>query len=289
MGEPIMRNQIHRPAEIFCYPPESKTSEAIEAWKSHYCIYQNKRCDKKSEHVLMAESNIPFGCCSVHHKGKHMHQSRPHIICPKRLEERGLVFNDAARTLQNPRDFYTIREINVRGLGRVDFFLVNYDENSDRITDFCAFELMTVSTTNTGGIIRGLLDHIKNRGIKRKYKYGINYRQVLGRMESQFFVKGKSIADMGKHIIWAVQDVLYDYLVGEYKLSIKQGFNPKNPIGMIVYTLDDSLDGTYVLRRSSEFWGTIDDWKGLLVLKEMPDLDALTKQLLEKLRSNLKR
>lgn len=281
--EPIRRNRIHRPAEIFCYPPESTTSEAIEAWKSYYCIYQNKRCDKKSEHVLMAESNIPFGCCSVHHKGK------PHIICPKRLEERRLIFKDAARVLQNPRDFHIMREINVKGLGRVDFFLVNYAETNDTITDFCAFEVMTVSTTSTGGIIRGLLDHIKNRAMKRKYKYGINYRQVLGRMESQFFVKGKAIAQMGKNMVWAIQDVLYDYLAEEYEIHIKRGFNPKKPIGMIVYALNDSSDGNYVLRRSSEYWGTIDEWEGLLTLKDIPNSDVLTKKLLEKLRSDLKR
>jgi hypothetical protein len=237
----------------------------------------------------MGQFDMPFGCCSVYHKGRHSKDSEPHIICPHRLTENALIFEDAARVLEDKSKFSNVDEVNVRGLGRFDHFLVNYDEKLGKVKDFVALEDMTVSTTSTGGIIHGLIDHIQKRNLQEKYKYGINYRQVLGRMESQFFVKGKAMARMGKHIVWCVQDVLYDYLCGEYRIEgIKEGFDPDKPIGIVVYSMYGSPQSGYHLRRSGEFWGTMDEWGGLLESRSVLNISQLSNMLSKKLQSHLR-
>lgn len=274
---------MHRPAEIFTHTPESPNNEAKQAWSGHQCQYLGSTCVKKSQHELLSGRDLPFGVCSVYHRGEHLQNEEPHVICPRRFEQDDLIFKDAARLLQDPENFYVLREV-YSGVGDFDYFVINYDEEANELVDFCALEVMTVSTTSTGGIIRSLLDHLDHdKKLEQDYNYGINYRQVLGRMESQLFLKGSAIMALGKRMVWAIQDVFWEYMLHNHPVDIAEGFDPEKPVGMTVYSLDGTPQAGYTIRNSGEYWGELNDWLSLLYPKIYFDTEDLENRLTKKL------
>lgn len=191
------------------------------------------------------------------------------------------MFKDAARVLADPDNFEVVDEVHF-AVGHFDFFVVNTDADGT-VTDFCGLEPMMVSTTQTGGIIRGLIDYLEDdRTFDDRYDYGINYRQVLGRMESQLFLKGSVVAEMGEQMMWAVQDVFWEYILDNHPVELEEGFDEDKPVGMVVYTLDGDQQSGYDVRRQKEYWGTLDEWLSLLYPKADYTRESLQQKLTEK-------
>lgn len=272
---------MHRPAEIFGHSTENDTDEKESDIKEQRCPFIDKRCQKVSQHELMEGRDLQFGVCSAHHSGRHHDGTVPYIMCPKRIEQNGIMFKDAARVLNDSNNFEVLDEITYE-VGDFDFFVVNTDESGE-VTDFCGLEPMMVSTTQTGGIIKGLLDYLDDESdFKNRYTFGINYRQVLGRMESQLFLKGSVVADMNEQMMWAVQDVFWEYILDNHPVQLEEGFDEEKPVGMVVYTLDGDPSTGYNVRRQKEFWGDLDDWLSLLYPKVEFNREELRQKLTEK-------
>ena len=71
----------HEVAEVFGYPGRLGESET---WAGYQCPFLESICIKKSQHRILSEK-IPFGACSVWHKGRAMVSMTPYIICPARF------------------------------------------------------------------------------------------------------------------------------------------------------------------------------------------------------------
>lgn len=276
-----MQVQMHRAAEIFGHSTETDSAQKQTDIEKQRCPFTDSRCQKASQHELMEGRELQFGVCTAHHSGRHHDGSAPYIICPKRIEQNGTMFKDAARSLDNPDDFEVLDEITFE-VGDFDFFVVNTDEDGE-VTDFCGLEPMMVSTTQTRGIIESLLDYLDDDSeFQQRYSYGINYRQVLGRMESQLFLKGSVVADMNEQMMWAVQDVFWEYILDNHPVQLEEGFDEGKPVGMAVYTLDGKASTGYTVRRQKEFWGDLDDWLSLLYPKVEFDREELQQKLTQK-------
>jgi hypothetical protein len=272
---------MHTPAEIFGHTPEGNHPDKESDIEDQRCPFKGGRCSKVSQHSMMEDRDLRFGACSIHHGGRHLDGSAPHIVCPKRIEQDDIMFKDAARVLADPDNFEVVDEVHF-AVGHFDFFVVNTDADGT-VTDFCGLEPMMVSTTQTGGIIRGLIDYLEDdRTFDDRYDYGINYRQVLGRMESQLFLKGSVVAEMGEQMMWAVQDVFWEYILDNHPVELEEGFDEDKPVGMVVYTLDGDQQSGYDVRRQKEYWGTLDEWLSLLYPKADYTRESLQQKLTEK-------
>jgi hypothetical protein len=147
-------------------------------------------CAKRSTHRDIG--HIPFGVCSVWYKPGFSEQSMPHIICPKRLGTRPVV-QEAVASLAFKNGIELLDSVRISPLGTMDYVAVAYDKDSNKVVDFAGIEVMAVSTTSTGRIIRAYLDVLDGRP-GGNYDYGINYRQVLSRMLVQLCAKGAAFS-----------------------------------------------------------------------------------------------
>ncbi len=97
---------------------------------------------------------------------------------------------------------------------------MNIEQDTGRILDFCVLEVMALSTTTTGHIIHSMFEMLEIAPPLPVYKYGLNLRQVVSRMIVQMIVKAYATAQWRKRTIWAMQDILYDYLVQTTMLNL---------------------------------------------------------------------
>lgn len=263
---------MHNPAEIFGYTPEQEADEKKENLDNEYCRFIDGKCTKKSEKESIEKRSLQFGVCSAYHSGRHMGDAEPCIICPRRIEQNDVIFYDAARVLGNSDNFEIKKEIHISAIdSKFDYFVTNQNDVGE-ITDFCALEPMMLSTSDTGDLVDGFLDFLDYGEMDDRYGYGINWRQVIGRMESQLFMKGRIIEDMNEQMMWGIQDVFWDYIkhnhpVLEEPLNIERGFSEEKPVGLVIYTLDGSPEVGYNVRRKNEYWGDTEDWLDLLYPK----------------------
>lgn len=276
---------LHRPAEIFGVDLDKLGSVQPSSIRERFCVYQGERCTKLSQHSFLAGRNMPFGACSVWHTPEFGEQAIPHVICPKRFLESGIVFREAAKTLEGRGDVVVIPEVHLSSLGRIDYIVANYVEGESRISDFCALEIMTVSTTGTGGIIKSMLEVVDKNKLPANSVYGINYRQVLGRMESQLFIKGSVFNSWGKKTIWVVQDVFYDYILSNFDLNLSPGLGPKGAVGVLSMSLVKDRSGKLTLTKKGASHGSLEEWKKLMLSKDLLKKEDAESIFLKKISS----
>lgn len=286
-------------AEIFGYPAYANDAEALQTRSRYLCPFQKEKsgtlrnCNKLSQHSLFDKFNqtgVPFGACSVWHKARNEKEYRPHIICPARFLQSHAIFNDAKLILRNWRSsshYIVIREVNL-ALGRLDYVLVNYDTASAEIVDTCILEVMAVSTTTTGDIIRSMFERLGiQKAAKKTYKYGINYRQVVSRMLIQLVAKSHAADVWNARMVWAIQDVLYDYMQRSTKLELQDitmaGLeNSQSDTFFFVYKLaTNSTHQPYTLSLDKIKGGKLADMKKILEPKDIPSR-ADWQQLIQK-------
>lgn len=273
-------------SEVFGYPGDSQTQEAVDSRQNYHCPFLNRRCIKKSQYRGLPE-NIPFGVCSVWYKGQ-AGKSTPHIICPIRFQQEKTIFKDAARLLsvKLDKEVIVIPEITIQSFGRVDFVVAQRDKVEKTIEDFIILEVMAVSTTGTGQIIRSMLDVLNNTR-NASTKYGINFRQVISRLIVQGIVKAEACEAWQKSMIWAVQDVFFNYVVKTTRLKLEKlpdlpDESYKNyPVIFHVYEhlLNEEVANMYSLKLSSVYGGTIQDVMGMLQGSSIPKLETVRKAI----------
>ena len=178
-------------------------------------------------------------------------EAQPHIICPIRFVQDRRIFLDAV-TLFEPQDNTRIIVVPELGLpiGRIDYILVQYDLTSQRVHDFLVLEVMACSTTSTGDVLRSFHNILQERPTEQRLKYGINYRQVLSRMMVQVLAKAYACERWRVPMIWAVQDVLFNYMQATTKVQLEL-LQPTDlrsqivvsPILFFVYGMDMDTNG----------------------------------------------
>ncbi|MEO0249754.1 MAG: NotI family restriction endonuclease [candidate division WOR-3 bacterium] len=213
------RSYQRRVAEAFGYPPEASSPQAVQARTEHLCPFLGVRCVKPSQHRDY-DPKVPFGACSVWHRGRGVQEPQPYIICPIRFVQEQRVFLDASRLLSGTGEVVVIPEISLP-IGRIDYILSLIDPLTQKVADFIVLEVMTCSTTSTGDVLRSLHDILEGRVTERRLKYGINFRQVVSRMTVQVLAKAHACERWHKRLVWAVQDVLYQYMRATTKLDLE--------------------------------------------------------------------
>jgi len=273
----------HRPSEIFGYPPENSEMEALRSRREYLCPFLHGRCTKKSTHYLLEGRKTPFGVCSVWHYGRTGREPIPHIICPARFQESNIIFQSTSGILGSTRRLIFVPEVKVSELGTVDWFVVNFNPEKPEIINFYGLEVMAVSTTMTGQIVKAMLDSFKGR-LLDKYGYGVNYRQVVSRMIVQLLKKGMAFDSWGRKFIWVIQDALYEYMISAYSLELKDGL--EQPVGLSVFSLTkNEKSNRFDLQHIYDKSGTLEDFTRMLAprLTEVPSEDRVKEILVQKI------
>jgi hypothetical protein len=125
-------------AEVFGYPINNQTPEAIRHREKRLCPFNNKvpNCTKD-------KANDPLGVCSVYEANTLA------ITCPVRLRQNWFIADDAAAFFFPPQANWTslvevrLNDKNGKAAGNKDVVLVSYDDKG-RITDFGSVEVQAV-------------------------------------------------------------------------------------------------------------------------------------------------
>ena len=141
-------------AEVFGYPADNQSTQAIRYRSRRLCPFNNKvpNCTKD-------KAKNPLGVCSVFYDGS------PAITCPIRFREDWLITDDAASFFFNDDTAWSsLTEVRLndalgKSAGNIDIVLAAYDENG-KIFDFGAVEIQAVYIS---GNVRDPFEHyIKN-------------------------------------------------------------------------------------------------------------------------------
>jgi hypothetical protein len=140
----------HPLAEVFGFPTDNFSAEAIRHRQSKLCPYNNKvpNCTKD-------KANDPLGVCSV------VEETRLVVTCPVRFRQNWIIVDDAADFFFSPKTRWTsltevrLKEKSGKTAGKIDVVLVAYD-NHGKVTDFGALEVQAVYIT---GNVRNPFEH----------------------------------------------------------------------------------------------------------------------------------
>jgi Restriction endonuclease NotI len=282
-------------AEVFGYPPELETAEAREARGGYICPFIGSRCVKKSQH-RNHDPGIPFGACSVWHKGEADSEMQPYVVCPVRFTEQQRVFRDVQKLFSNEHvlQVQMIEELNLSEIGRIDQILVEVDPRDMSLHDFNILEIMACSTTGTGFVIEAFNKALRREPTTGRLSYGINYRQVLSRMAVQALSKIEACEQWGAHMVWAIQDTLYKYMssstmldLPDFSVSILDGGNVENlpPLLLFVYRMEKSIEGKFSLVLSEVRGGTAAQFAEVMRPRRLPSRDSVVARLVAKIRA----
>ena len=137
-------------------------------------------------------TELPIGVCSVIHHGGVC------TTCPRRFEEPG-TFDRVPHVLEDVAHHYLgdfnnvvpFAEVNLPGIGHIDYVLVRHKPMQAEVDDFVTVEFQADSTTGTGQIVKALQDFINGEDIADKsYKFGMNTYDTIKRSMSQLLNKG---------------------------------------------------------------------------------------------------
>jgi hypothetical protein len=187
--------------------------------------------------------------------------------------------------------YLVLHEIGLQ-LGRLDYVIVEFDRRAKVLRHFLLLEVMAVSTTTTGQVIRCMLDTLQNRPRPARYNYGINLRQVVSRMMIQVIAKAHATAQWNIPVVWAIQDVLFQFMLSTTRLRLtpvdlnQDHISTSLPILFFIYTMQPSLPGgTYQLHLAEVWGGTLGEIEEVLIPKVIPTRKEITEVLLASIQA----
>ena len=286
------RSYERKVSEIFGYTSEASSEEILRVRREYECPFLRARCVKPSQHRNY-DSSIPFGACSVWHRGKGISAPQPYVICPIRFVQDGRIFLDASRflELQDHNEIIVLPKVSL-SMGRFDYILAQYNTTTNEVADFVVLEVMACSTTMTGDVLQSLHDILQGRITERRLKYGINFRQVVSRMMVQVLAKAYACEKWNKRMVWAVQDVLYSYMKATTKIDLQKipattSENPPSdmPILFYVYGMEMGEEGErFRLKLKEIYGGTKESFARILEPIELPETNRLLELIQQKIQ-----
>ena len=236
----MIASSMPRIAEIYC-EGTLNNQNLIGLVKSQHCRIRDAKCDgggnRYSSNIdvpssqfsgIVTEREICSSVCSIN-----VTEEKNWIVCPRRLFYLGGVSgkNDPQNSLKNfvknksglAGQVAWWKEVKFKSFDNrgnsfdytFDYVLASYDiKNSCVLSPPIIVEVMT-SSTSGGNKKKGttIPQSFQNLVISGQHSApGINYRQVWGRMISQFFVKSQVAANWGGKTFWIIQDSLLDYI-----------------------------------------------------------------------------
>jgi len=264
------------PNEIFSFPVEKYTKQAVQDNKKHFCRFLNAQCDKQSRIIP-----YPMGVCSVNH-GNH----KP-IICPHRFLEDNLVFHDVAQNaFGSVNDVLLFSEVKLNNVGSFDFVLVKHKPISSKIDDFCIVEFQSDSTTGTGKLVDALKDFVSGDNVLEKsYAFGLNTYNTIKLSYIQMLIKGQVMEKWNKQIYWILQKYVFDNMVNRFKLK-EMDFDETDKTKFLIYDIFENND-FYNLRLIERKSSTVSNLLKAFTDQPTPSLDDFMKILESKIKLKL--
>lgn len=261
------------PNEIFSFPVEKQTKQAVQDNKKHFCRFLNAQCDKQSRIIP-----YPMGVCSVNH-GNH----KP-IICPHRFLEDNLVFHDVAQNaFGSVNDVLLFSEVKLNNVGSFDFVLVKHKPISSKIDDFCIVEFQSDSTTGTGKLVDALKDFVSGDNVLEKsYAFGLNTYNTIKLSYIQMLIKGQVMEKWNKQIYWILQKYVFDNMVNRFKLK-EMDFDETDKTKFFIYDIFENKD-FYNLRLIERKSSTVSNLLKAFTDQPTPSLDDFMKILESKIK-----
>lgn len=289
----IRRSYERKVSEVFGYPSEASSPEALRVRREYECPFLGARCVKPSQHRDY-DPNVPFGACSVWHRGTGVSEPHPYIICPIRFVQDRRIFLDASRLLNSQKgtEIIIVPEIALP-MGRIDYILSLYDVTRREVVDFIALEVMACSTTTTGDILRSFHDILQGRTTERRLRYGINFRQVVSRMMVQVLAKAYACEKWNKRMVWAIQDVLYRYMqittkveLTSIPLATLENPPPDMPVLFFIYGLEMNAEQEkFELRLKEAYGGTKESFAKILEPTELPETHRMLELIQQRIQT----
>lgn len=230
--------------ECFGYPREVPEETFKEFKEKGICPFvQSSEILRNLEDVkcikIPHKLKKPIGACTVKYSNKN------YIICPKRFLQELIIFKDIISIIKDEikiwKNIYIIKEINIKGLGRVDYMLFDNDTE-----DFIGIEINALDTT--GSLLDG--------------SFGINTWHSAKLMLIQIIAKGSFFEAYGKKYFWIIQDTFFEDI--ENKLQWREKLSEKKGnIFVLSYTLQLTSQQIYKLKLNEILRGRLDDFISL--------------------------
>jgi hypothetical protein len=185
---------------------------------SQFCHFLGRKCNK----VRKSTSHIALGTCTVCY-GK---ENREIMICPHRLLEGDKIFIDSLHllTMHEPgNEIHIVPEISIPG-GNVDYMIASVRQG--KVVDFVGIELQTMDTTGT--VWNARQNFLKGQNIKvdestiLNKSFGINWKMTAKTILVQLHHKIETFQHLNKHLVLVSQDVLTNYMKGNFNFQEMQ-------------------------------------------------------------------
>lgn len=264
------------PNEVFCYPIDKQTEQALQNNRKYFCKFLNTKCVKQSRLLT-----YPMGVCSV------IHSNQKAIICPHRFLENNKVFHDVAmNAFGSINNVLLYSEVKLNNVGSFDFVLIKHKPISSKIDDFCIVEFQSDSTTGTGKLVDALKDFINGKNVlENKYAFGLNTYNTIKLSYIQMLIKGQVMEKWDKQIYWIMQKYVFDNMVCRFNLK-DMDFNKTDKTKYFIYDLFEYKD-MYNLKLVEKKSSTISNLLKAFTHQPTPSLDEFMKVLENKINLKL--
>jgi hypothetical protein len=306
-------------AEAYCQGTNLNL-RLLEAAKTQLCLIKGSRCDGGGNRyasninlknsplgaVLGTDGEICSSVCSID-----VGNNELWIVCPRRL----LCFESVAQPdpheqikkkildiskVERPYAVWKEVKLKVSGSGNLkfdytfDYIISSVDSRLTPNGNPVIVEIMTSSTSGGNKTKRTTTPQsFEDLLLGRAHQApGINYRQVWGRMISQFFVKSQVAKSWGGMAFWVIQDSLADYIekTTAFKMSAADAVSTSRDINLLSVKFGRDSNNNPSLSPSSLSLasGTLDmdaltkGFLGILGTPFTPDISTLNNLLLSK-------
>jgi len=234
----------------------------------------------------MRKSNpqTKIGTCTVRFQGQEV------ILCPTRLLEDKLIFQDCVSLLKKPEpddQVFLVPEVKIPG-GHVDYFLVSV--KGEEIKDFLGIELQTMDTIGTVWPARQMFlskqgISIKEEELQSKKTFAINWKMTMKTILLQMHHKSGTFESLGKHYVLVLQQTLIDHIKKEFNYDGLKQSDSQNYIHIHSYDLSEKENHFKLFLRSKESTNSAGIAK-CLDMNKMPDvtLPSMVSRLCQKMK-----
>lgn len=278
-----MPTKTHPLAEVFGFPTDNFSDEAVRYRLKKLCPFNNKvpNCTKD-------KANNPLGVCSVFDNDKLA------VTCPIRFRQNWIIADDAAEFFFSSNTTWTsltevrLKDRNGKSAGNIDLVLVAYDDHG-KVTDFGALEVQAVYIS---GNVRNPFEHYlgdpegrASMNWRGKPNYpGPDYlSSSRKRLAPQLIYKGGILNTWRKRTAVALDQGFFNTLP-----VLKEVPKEEAEIAWIIYDLDLNADtNLFSLSRKKVVYTRFDDSLAQITRSEAGNVDDFLSLLQEKLDEKL--
>lgn len=217
----------------------------LELLREQHCAYLGRRCLK----MRKSAPDVTIGTCTVNFGGNAL------VICPYRFLQRKQIFRDVIPLLERHEpgnEIHVVSEVEIPG-GNIDYFVASVKEGE--IIEYLALEVQALDTTGTVWPARQVFiqANIEPAQEVAVGNYGMNWKMTAKTTLLQLHHKAQTLAGLGKKLVLALQDGLYDYMGREFDTSMLHPASTSDAVQFHVYSLVAQGAGDFALNLSARY------------------------------------